>query len=158
MPRGIGRRGGVFAAVALASLVVVLALGAAGASAVTTPGGGGGLGPTVGCFNASQSIDDTTVAAHWCWDAALNLTDLSFGISQSYCHFDCEFYRAGTEVDTRSGGIGYHTASETFTSNWYNAYAVGGGDAWMYYDYWVHVVGGSHNLDFVETNWSASGA
>ncbi|HZS30150.1 MAG TPA: hypothetical protein VFA37_02715 [Gaiellaceae bacterium] len=155
MPKGVGRRGSVFAVATLVSLVVVLAVGAGAGSATTNSGG---LGPTVGCFNASKTIDSTTMSAHWCWDAALNLTDLSFGISQSLCHFDCEFYRAGYEVNTRTGGIGDHTASETFTSNWDNAYAVGGDMAWMYYDYWVHVVGGSHNLDFVETNWSASGA
>jgi len=124
---------------ALASaLVVGLSVGATGAQAVT-----------VGCYTAtSATIDNVSMTAHWCWNAALNLTDLSWHQNQG-SFLDAPLYIAcgGPVVYTRSGGIGYHTASQTFYVTWCPTY---GGHDDLFPEYWAHVVGGSHNLDFAE--------
>lgn len=151
-------------------LLVTLAIGASVAAATAASGmsapspgmpiggptpntvcGPGECGGTVGCYNAQQSIDGTTVTAHWCWNAALNLTDVSIGISQSNCFNLCEYVKSGTAVQTQSGGLGQRTFSETFTSQWFSGTQV---DPYLYMHYWVHVVGGSNTLDYVETSWN----
>jgi len=150
----------------LVTLVVGAAVVAASASsglsapppifAAPTPNtvcGPGECGATVGCYNASQSIDGTTVNAHWCWNAALNLTDVSVGISQSTCFNLCEYSKDGTAVQTQTGGLGQHTYSETFGSQWFSGTQV---DNYLYIHYWVHVVGGSNTLDYAETSYNAS--
>jgi hypothetical protein len=90
------------------------------------------------------------VAATWCWDYSqpANLTSVSFDKTQA-SEWD-GFGAAGITVDTRSGGVGEHTASQTFTSRWIAALTADEEDI----SYWVHVVGGSTTMDFVETSVS----
>jgi hypothetical protein len=139
---------------ALRRVVVVLAVTAVLLVALVIRSSDAQAGVTVGCFNASQTIESTTLSAHWCWDKALNLTDLSWGKSQGTFLDGFPFYfGCGTDVISRAGGIGQHTASQVFRSDWCPDY---GDTTVIFVEYWAHVVGGSHNLDFVKTGVTTS--
>jgi hypothetical protein len=130
-----------------AGLLLAAAVALMSAVAASAATGGGGSG-TVGCFNASKTIDSTTVAAHWCWDSTGYLTDLSFTPSQANTWNGLT--PSSVQVDSRAGGIAQHAASENLSSYWIAG--VAGKFCYERVYYWVHVVGGSQSLDFAETN------
>jgi hypothetical protein len=134
--RGFASRRVIFLLSVTTALVLAVSVGAGTANATT-----------VGCFNASKTVDGTTLSAHWCWNASLNLTDLAWHISSAESWQGMGYDQ--TEQGTKTGGIGYHTASDNFAVDWNSS---GCGYISMYQvAFWAHVVGGSTTLDFVAT-------
>ncbi len=140
---GIAGRRIVVICFVTAALAVVAGIGASSTNA----------GVTVGCYDASKTLGDTTLSVHWCWNASLNLTDLSWNKSQTTFYTIPAYIGCGTDVISRAGGIGQHTASQVFRSDWC---PIDGDTTDLFITYWAHVVGGSTNLDFVQTNVSTS--
>jgi hypothetical protein len=147
---GFARRRVVFLLSLAATVIMILAVGAGGGLA-TLPGPGGGVcGGSAGGATASKTIDGVKANTTWCWDSAGNLTYLTWGLSQASTWGP--YTSAGLDTDNTAGGLGQHTASKTFTANWVSG-AVGN-FCYQQNNYWIHVVGGSSTLDFVETGAS----
>ncbi|MFL5942921.1 MAG: hypothetical protein ACJ75L_06625 [Gaiellaceae bacterium] len=99
------------------------------------------------------------MTANWCWNSFnRNLEQYSFKIHQNSSFFGGVYISsAGSPfIDTRSGGIGTTTASETFHAEWICIVK----DCQPFTidtHYWVHVVGGATNLDFAVISTNVGG-
>jgi hypothetical protein len=137
----VGRRVAFALSVAI---TLALAVGAGAGKATLIGPGGGVCSGSAGGMSATKTLDATTVAVTWCWNGADNLTYLSVDASQA-SHWSI-YLPTYISLDNKTGGVGAHTFSENFTSHWLT------GTCEVKVGYWLHVVGGSQTMDFVETS------